>query len=164
VDDYRVKLAEVEGPLNNINAAKASVDQFKTGLTTEMLELPLDRVMSQLGMSEGDISIMADRLQLIRGQIAGGKLAQEYKDRAQVFNVGRPTAEVLGALDFLGGPLQAKADVFHNNLREFESRHGGGASAGGSPLEKARQAIAAGAPRDAVIQRLRDAGISTEGL
>ena len=37
-------------------------------------------------------------------------------------------------------------------------------TAGGDALSKARAAIAAGAPRDAVIKRLQDAGISTEGL
>lgn len=41
---------------------------------------------------------------------------------------------------------------------------GGGASGGGDPLADARAAIAKGAPRDAVVERLRDLGIDPSGL
>jgi hypothetical protein len=54
--------------------------------------------------------------------------------------------------------------VINGMARDGGPTYGGKASATNDPLAAARQAIQKGAPRDAVIKRLRDSGINPEGL
>lgn len=71
--------------------------------------------------------------------------------------------------------IQQKANNRQNAIQGFRLRSGPGAQAvdklkqeeqsgNAADIQAAREAIAKGAPRDAVIKRLRDAGIDPEGL
>ena len=133
VTDFKVKEADFKGMIEAVDKAKDFVARFGTGLTTDLAKLPLDRVMSQLHMSNADIAKMDDQLKLIRGKLGSGRLAQEYKDRAEIFNVRRPTEEVLGALEDIEEPIRLKYEAVHEGLQAFEDRQGGHSAGGVIP-------------------------------
>lgn len=71
----------------------------------------------------------------------------------------------------MGKEFSTEGTVFPSVLKAVEDRNAGMASApapaaaaGSDPLAEARAAIAAGAPRDAVIQRLQQHGVNPAGL
>ena len=127
--------------------------------------------MSASGVGQSLGGLFGTKEQSERNKIAGEVplLTQSIKNAtgmsAQQMN---SNVELQTFLKSLGDPkndYESNMEIIKNLSKKFGTGEVAGAYGGGNdPLASARDAIAKGAPRDAVIKRLLDNGVSAEGL
>lgn len=125
----------------------------------------LTRVYRGTGGSEGDIKMWGDQIsaanspQQLHGVIGqiGDLLDSKLQALGAQYKQGMGTTEM---------PIQLVTPHAASALDVLRKRAGGTSQAQGAPdpLAEARDAIAKGAPRDAVIKRLQQSGINPAGL
>ena len=145
----------MSGPFARLSGAGALVSHGASIATQELDNVVTTNALAQLkaifgaAPTEGERKILLD----IQGSSSQpDAVRQKIYDRAIEMANRRLAFNRQRASEMRGGTFY---------------KQGGGRTApapAGAPLEQARDAIARGAPRDAVIQRLRENGIDPEGL
>jgi hypothetical protein len=127
---------------------------------------PIDGTLLKLGIG-GPASLWRDietgRDALVRNLTGAGMSESEAKNQTARYQIDATDSSDT-MLQKLGN---LERDLRATRSGAIKARTGGlgdAPGAGNDPLSAARAAIAKGAPRDAVIQRLRQSGINPEGL
>lgn len=112
---------------SHIKAVDNLVDRIsadRTGIATKYARLPFSSALAQLDLGDGEIAKMSNDLKLLQSTLKTGRLKAEWETRAEVFDIGSPTAAVLEALRQVRNPLVADANVLRQGLWGAENAPG----------------------------------------
>jgi len=165
--EARAALPQVEGAATR---ALSSIDGL---LNDPYLPSMTGPIQGRLPNLTGDAERVQGRIDQIQGQsflqafesLRGGGAITEIEgvkatQAIQRLRTAQNDKDYREALTELRGIVTSGLERARRKAAGGESSSSGG----GSDIERARDAIARGAPREAVIQRLKSAGIDTEGL